>query len=119
MIIAKRKQLIINKINNFSQSDLVKLNNIYCKEKGYNFAMVYKNGEEFFNMFFEGELFKAIRAAYFGEYNPTHSWVKFIGSGDLGSIARFTTEDLVELVGVIADFILENEIPFNDLLKLK
>jgi len=49
------KDQIIDVIETMTSAELLELNNRYCQEFGYE-NEIYYNDEEFFNIFFEGNI---------------------------------------------------------------
>lgn len=101
---------IVKLINLMDENELIQLNNTYCQNISSE-DEVWANDEEFFNIFFENKTNEALRAAYFGDYNWSHNYVKFNGYGNLESFDYFEVKDLCESVEVMAEYIEEN---FND-----
>jgi len=106
---------IIEQINNLSESELIELNNLYCQSIGSE-DEIYGNDEYFFETFFSGNVNEALRAAHFGTYNWSHEYVKFNGYGNLESFNSFTVKDLCEYVETIAEYAIENQSEFDNLL---
>jgi len=107
---------IIEQINNLSKSELIELNNIYAQSIGSK-DEIYGNDEDFFEAFFSGNVNEALRAAHFGEYNYLDDYVKFNGYGNLESFNFFTVEDLCECVETIAEYAMENQNDFDNILE--
>ena len=105
-------EYVTEQINHLSTIELVALNNIYCRENNIE-DEVYDNDEEFFELFFENKAMEAVRAAHFGNYNFGHDYVKFNGYGNLESFQYFNTDDLCELVSVIAEYAIDNQSEFG------
>ena len=102
------KDLVIDTINDLSTSDLVDLNNTYCRENNYNDDEVFYNDEEFFETFFSSKPYELARAINFGSYNFADDYVKFNGYGNLETVNYFSVADLVETVDNIADWCIKN-----------
>jgi len=100
--------LIITQIEEMNSSELLELNNAFCQSANYDSDEIYENDEEFFNMFFEGKPLEAVRAANYGEYNYSDSYVKFNGYGNLDSLSVIDTGDLPDNVLNIAEHVNEN-----------
>ena len=107
---------IIKQINNLSETELIELNNLYCQSIGSEYE-IYGNDEDFFETFFSGNVNEALRAAHFGEYNWSHEYVKFNGYGNLESFNSFNVEDLCECVETIAEYAMENQNDFDNILE--
>ena len=104
---------IIEIINNMSEAELVQLNNVYCESINDYDSIVYSNDEEFFELInFSG--LRVAQATFYGDYNYSHNWVTFDGYGNFKSYAIFTTDCLIELVGVIAQYIADNQNDFSE-----
>ena len=116
----KTVQNIIDQIENLTSSELVALNNLYCQSCNMYDSEVYANDEEFFQVFYPnaGDGLKVAQAVTFGNYNYNDDWVRFNGYGNLETIYDFSTEDLVDLVSVIAEYVLEHTEEFEDVLDL-
>lgn len=103
-------------INQMDESDLMCLNNAYCESTNNPDAAIFSNDEEFFEMFFGGEggAERAVRAAFYGDYNSSHDYVRFNGYGNLESFDYFDVDGLVEFPDTIAEYILDgNEADFD------
>ena len=114
----KKIKSIVDQINNLDTEDLIRLHNSYCQEANYSDNEIYGNDEDFFETFFSNNVIDAVRSATYGEYNFSDKYVKFDGYGNLESFHYFGTDDLVESVDTIAEFILENENDFDGLIDL-
>lgn len=100
-------------INNMSEAELVQLNNVYCEAINDMDSIVYSNDEEFFELInFSG--LRVAQATFYGDYNYSHDWVTFDGYGNFKSYAIFTTDCLIELVSVIAEYISGNQDDFSE-----
>ena len=108
---------IIEQINSMDTNELIDLNNTYCNSANISDSEIYENGEEFFNMFFEGDVMRAIQATHYGDYNYSHDWVRFNGYGNLDSIQYMSPDDLCECVETMAEYISENENDFTHLFE--
>jgi hypothetical protein len=102
--------LILAEINDFNESDLILLNNLYCDSINSPDSIIYTNDEEFFNMLNWSGL-RVAQATFYGDYNYSHDWVTFDGYGNFKSYQYFTVESLVELPKVMAEYIADN---YND-----
>ena len=58
----------------------------YSAENGYN--SVYDNDEDSVSMIFNN-VHDALRAAFYGDYNPSHAYFTFNGYGNLQSFAPY------------------------------
>lgn len=104
---------ILKAINNFSELDLIELNNIYCDSINAPDSQIFGNDEDFFATFYPnpGDGIKVAQAIFYGDYNYSHEYVKFNGYGNLQSISYFEIKDLCEFPEVIAEYVAEN---FNE-----
>lgn len=101
-------QKIIEEINAFDSDELVNLNNWYCDETDCPDDQIYSNDANFFADYFDGNVLEAVRAVSYGEYNYTHDYVKFNGYGNLETMDRIDTDDLVDSVEAMAEEIADN-----------
>ncbi len=92
-------------LNNCNDDELFIIHNEYCESCNYSDDEVFNNDEEFLNTFFSNAN-DAVRAASYGDYNYSHSYVKFNGYANLDSSDYIST--FVD-VSEIANDILENE----------
>lgn len=108
---------ILSQINEFTESQLIELNNAYCQSANYYDDEIYNNDEDFFGTFYPnpGDGLKVAQAIFYGNYNYSHDYVKFNGYGNLESIGYFELSDLCELPSVIADYIEDNFSDFEHL----
>ena len=70
--------------NECETSEKVAVHNAYARENCPD-DEVFENDEEFFNLFFEGKPFEAVRSAFFGHYEYSHNYVWFNGYANLDS----------------------------------
>ena len=110
-------QAIINAINEMPESELVRLNNLYCQSANYSDNEIFENDEDFFETFFSGEVLKAVQAVSYGEYNYSDNYVIFNGYGNLDSFSYMSTDKLCELVPTIAEYVADNEEDFEGLFE--
>ena len=103
-------QTIIDEINAMTEAELIELNNVYCDSANYPDKHIYNNDEEFFEMLGWSGL-RVAQSVFYGDYNYSHAWVTFDGYGNLQSYHFFTTNELVDLVPTMAEYISDN---FND-----
>lgn len=98
-------EAIIEHIENLDDNELIDLNREYCESTKSGDDEIYDNDEDFFNMFFEGNVIDAVRAVTYGEYRYNDKFVKFNGYANLE-----TTDDLSDFMDFndIANDILEN-----------
>lgn len=103
-------QTIIDEINAMTEAELIELNNVYCDSCNMPDNHIYSNDEEFFEMLCWSGL-RVAQSVFYGDYNYSHAWVTFDGYGNLQSYHFFTTEQLVDLVPTMAEYVADN---FND-----
>jgi hypothetical protein len=102
--------LILAEINEMNESSLIDLNNTYCDSINAPDSIIYNNDEEFFEMLNWSGL-RVAQAIFYGDYTYSNAWVTFDGYGNFKTYHYFTTEELVELPKVMAEYIAEN---YND-----
>lgn len=107
-----KKQAIISKIKQFSQSELIALNNQYCEDINAMDDQIFENDDEFFELFFEKSI-DAIRAVNFGDYRYSDNYVRFNGYGNLESFSYMTIDILPDLVENVADVVYDNFENYN------
>lgn len=70
---------------------------------------VHENDEDFFETFFSGEPDKAVRAAFYGDYNYSHDLVRFNGYANLDSLSYYDyEEELKESIDEIIENLEDN-----------
>jgi hypothetical protein len=109
---------IVEQLKNSKDYVLVDVNNIYCSENGFDDDEIYSNDVDFLNTYFT-DVDQAVRAVCYGEYKYMDEWVRFNGYGNLETLNYFTTNDLVESVETIAEYIFENQEGFEHILDLE
>ena len=77
------KELVFNEIKN-NEIDVDLYNEWLC-ENNYSDEEIFFNDEDFFNTFFNNSPMEAARAAFYGNWNYCHGYVKFNGYGNLQS----------------------------------
>ena len=108
------KNQIVAEIKAMSQSDLITLNNIYCREiVGDMEGEIFDNDEDFFYNFFENSVISAVQCVCYGDYRYSDNLVKFNGYGNLESFNYFGINDLCELPETMAEDIINNFIEFS------
>jgi hypothetical protein len=98
---------VINLINEMDSQELIQLNNEYCESINAVDDQVFSNDEDFLNTFFYNNPDSLARAISYGEYHYSHNFVRFNGYGNLESFDYFDTDDLIELVPTMAEYISE------------
>lgn len=95
-------------IENVRSKDLLEDMNIWIKEhpvisfqiardmnkysKTLNKFNIWKNNEEFFDLFYKNNILGAIKATFCGKYNFTDKYVKIDTNGNIESISNFDIE---------------------------
>lgn len=92
-------------LRNLDDSELINIHNEYCQSTNNSDDEIYNNDEDFFNIFFEGNVMEAVRAVSFGEYSYSHDYVVFNGYANLETFNNPT--DKVDIESIASD-ILEN-----------
>lgn len=110
-------ETIISEINAMTEAELIELNNVYCDSASYPDNHIYSNDEEFFDMLGWSGL-RVAQSVFYGNYNYSHAWVTFDGYGNLQSYHFFTTQQLVDLVSTMAEYIADNSEDFQFLFNL-
>lgn len=110
-------QTIIDEINAMTEAELIELNNVYCDSCNMPHNYIYNNDEDFFEMLGWSGL-RVAQAVFYGDYNYSHAWVTFDGYGNLQSYHFFTTEQFVDLVPTVAEYIADNSEYFQFLFNL-
>lgn len=91
-------QQVINELNQFATSDLIEVYNEYADQNSYE--RIYDNDELILDDMFTSH-YDAIRAAFYGDYNPSHAYFTFNGYANLQSFDYLDSEhcpiDLEEL----------------------
>ena len=110
-------QTIIDEIYSMNENELIELNNIYCESCNYADSHIYSNDEEFFEMLGWSGL-RVAQAVFYGDYNYTHEWITFNGYGNFETYAYFTTDNLIDLVETISQYVTENYNEFSHLFSI-
>jgi hypothetical protein len=106
------KEQVIDVINNMDCEELVQLNNEYCEAINGMDSMIYSNDDDFLDESFNTKADLA-RAITYGDYRYMDNWVTFNGYGNLESFQYMGTNNLCELVEVIAEYVVENPSEFT------
>ena len=77
-----------------------------------NYDSVYDNDDESINMMF-ADSHEALRAAFYGDYNPSHAYFAFNGYGNLQSFEYLDSENSPIDIEELAQWIVNNDL-FND-----
>ena len=110
-------QTIIDEIYSMNENELIELNNIYCESCNYTDSHIYSNDEEFFEMLGWSGL-RVAQAVFYGDYNYSHEWITFNGYGNFETYAYFTTDNLIDLVETISQYVTENYNEFSHLFSI-
>lgn len=114
------KNQIVAEINAMSLSDLIQLNNIYCREIiGDMEGEIFDNDEDFFYNFFENSVISAVQCVCHGDYRYSDNLVKFNGYGNLESFNFFGINELCELPETMAQEIINNYDEFEFLFSVQ
>ncbi len=109
--VKRNKESILDFLKNeCDDSQLLSFHNIMCSNDRSN-DEIYDNDEDFFKMMFDGKIYEAVRAVYYGNYKYMDEFVQFNAYGNLDSFN--SVEDVIDLVE-LADDILENEDDYSD-----
>ena len=85
------------------------LHNEYCDNMSYSDDMIYDNDAYTVNEFFTNS-FEALKAMFYGSYNPNDEFFKFDGYGNLESIDKNDILDCIDIKGIIYNIC---EDPYN------
>lgn len=91
---------------NCTSDTKVGIHNIYAREKCPD-DEIFLNDEDFFNTYFEGKPFEAVRSAYFGHYEYSHNYVWFNGYANLDS-SDYIEDMPIESTETLAEWFIEN-----------
>ena len=91
-------------------STLLQAYSEYASNNGYD--SVYDNDDESINMMFT-DSHEALRAAFYGDYNPSHAYFTFNGYGNLQSFEYLDSENSPIDIEELAQWIVNNEL-FNE-----
>jgi len=92
-------------ILNMDYYEVMTLHNEYCNISSYCDDIIFENDPFIINDYFP-DSFKALKAMFYGEYNPNDEFFKFDGYGNLESFDNPSPH--VDLTAIAED-ILENE----------
>lgn len=77
-----------------------------------NYDSVYDNDDDSINMMF-ADSYDALRAAFYGDYNPSHAYFTFNGYGNLQSFEYLDSDNSPIDIEELAQWIVDNEL-FNE-----
>lgn len=107
----------MKKVKAYLLENMEELKDVVREINGWNNGLdhldYHDNDEDFFNVYFEGEPMKAVRAAVYGDYSYTDDYVKFNGYGNLESASEYEVEE--ELKENIDEIMDELESNFHNL----
>jgi len=105
-----KQEQIREYLDGLSNSELLSILSNYCNESDYYDDAIYDNDKYFFDENFQNPM-DAVRAAHYGEYRYTDSYVKFNSYGNLE-----TTNDVSDWVDTdeIAAWIVDNDNALSD-----
>jgi hypothetical protein len=96
-------------ILNMSYSEIVTLQNEYCRNMSYYDEEIFDNDPYIINELFS-DTFKALQCMFHGEYNPNHDFFKFDGYGNLQSIEDYNILDYIDIKAIVSHIF---EDPYN------
>lgn len=91
-------------------SSLLQVYSEYASNNGYD--SVYDNDDDSINMVF-ADSHDALRAAFYGDYNPSHAYFTFNGYGNLQSFEYLDSDNCPIDIEELAQWIVGNEL-YND-----
>lgn len=99
-------------IEHFKQDDssLLQAYSEYAADNNYD--SVYDNDDDTINMIF-ADSHEALRAAFYGDYNPIHAYFTFNGYGNLQSFEYLDSEQSPIDIEELSQWIIDNDL-FND-----
>ena len=87
-------------------SNLMQAYSEYSAENGYD--SVYDNDEDSINMMFENT-HDALRAAFYGDYNPSHAYFTFNGYGNLQSFEYLDSDNCPIDISELAQWLISED----------
>ena len=91
-------------------STLLQAYSEYASNNGYD--SVYDNDDDSINMMFT-DSHDALRAAFYGDYNPSHAYFTFNGYGNLQSFEYLISDNSPIDIEELSQWIVDNDL-FND-----
>lgn len=102
----KNVNQIIESLESLSSDELMQVNNVHCNANRCNDYIYHNNPNELNSLFNSPD--EAVRAAFYGDYNYSHSYFRIDGYGNLESFQSIELDNLVDTPEKIAEHILEN-----------
>lgn len=103
-------QINLELLKDLSDSEKITLWNEYQGAISSD-SHIYENDEDFFNEHFSGDAIRAVRAAHYGEYSYSDTYVSFDGYANLES---FNDVDYQIDFNDLADWLEENPDSYQD-----
>jgi hypothetical protein len=98
--IENNHEAIKDYLENLDDESQVNIHNTFCQENNYGDDIIEFNDDEFFEVHFTKPI-DAVRAAQFGEYNFTDTFVKFNGYANLESFNN--PEEHIDISAITKD----------------
>jgi hypothetical protein len=104
------KSLLLSKIKDFSENQLIELNNTFASEIQNNWdSAIYENDPENLELLFEcKDAYYIISRAVYGDYRPMDNYFTLDGYGNLQSFNVVTFNSLCENPEYMLNDILDN-----------
>lgn len=96
-------------ILNLSYYEIWALHNMYCDITNCSDEIIFENDPYTINEIYS-DTFSALRAMFYGKYNPNDEFFKFDGYGNLESITDYNILDYIDLKGIVYNIY---EDPYN------
>ena len=91
-------------ILNMDSYSVMVLHNECCNNIRYYDHIIFENDPDTINELFNNS-FDALRAMFYGEYNPNHQFFTLNGYGNLQSIPDYNVMDYINMYEIISDII--------------
>ena len=91
-------------ILNMDSYSVMVLHNEFCNNIRYYDHIIFENDPDTINELFNNS-FDALRAMFYGEYNPNHQFFTLNGYGNLQSIPDYNVMDYINMYEIISDII--------------
>lgn len=99
-------QHVIDELNQFATSDLIEIYNEYAEQNSYE--RIYDNDDLILDDMFTSN-YDAIRAAFYGDYNPSHAYFTFNGYANLQSFEYLDSEHCPIDIEELAQWLINEE----------